>query len=93
MDSHHSLGLRLPGTEGDVMTVDAMTIFLFLGFPLFAEVIFAAYWQEVMGWHQADPFEKVLLTGIFLCVTFTVLILPAMAFVSLFANLFNALYY
>ena len=75
------------------MNVDAMTIFLFLGFPLFAEVIFAIYWQKVMGWHQAAPFEKVLLTGIFLCVTFPVLILPSMAFVSLGANLFNSVYY
>ena len=75
------------------MNVDAMTIFLFLGFPLFAEVIFAAYWQKVMGWHKADPFEKVLLTGIFCGVTFPVLILPSMAFVSLGANLFNSVYY
>ena len=75
------------------MNVDAMTIFLFLGFPLFAEIIFAAYWQKVMGWHQAAPFEKVLLTGIFLCVTFPVLILPSMAFVSLGVNLFNSAYY
>jgi len=75
------------------MSVDVMTIFLFLGFPLFAEVIFAAHWQKVMGWHQAAPFEKVLLAGIFLGVTFPVLILPSMAFVSLGVNLFNSAYY
>jgi hypothetical protein len=75
------------------VNVDAMTIFLFLGFPLFAEVIFAAYWQHVMGWHQAASFEKVLLTGIFCGVTFPVLILPTMAFVALFGNLFDSLYY
>jgi hypothetical protein len=75
------------------MTVDAMTIFLFLGFPLFAEIIFAAWWQKVMGWDQAESFEKLLLTGIFCCVTFPVLILPSMAFVALFGNLFNAVYY
>ena len=75
------------------MNVDFMTIFLFLGFPLFAEVIFAAYWQKVMGWHQAAPFEKVLLTGIFCGVTFPVLILPTMTFVALFGNLFNSVYY
>ncbi len=75
------------------MQVDAITIFVFLWFPLFAEVIFAAYWQTTMGWHQAAPFEKVLLTGIFLCVTFPVLILPSMAFISLGVNLFNAVYY
>ena len=75
------------------MNVDAMTIFLFLGFPLFTEIIFAIWWQKVMGWHEADTREKVLLTGIFLCVTFPALILPSMAFISLFANLFNSVYY
>ena len=47
------------------MNVDAMTIFLFLGFPLFAEVIFAAYWQEVMGWHKADPLKRYCLPVFF----------------------------
>jgi len=75
------------------MQVDAYTIFMFLGFPLFAEVLFAVYWQHSMGWHNAAPFEKLLLTGIFLGVTFPVLILPTMAFVALFGNLFNAVYY
>ena len=75
------------------MNVDVVTIFVFLGFPLFAEVIFAAYWQEVMEWHKAEPLEKVLLTSIFCGVTFPVLILPSMAFASLGANLFNSVYY
>ena len=75
------------------MTVDFMTIFLFLAFPLGAEIIFAAVWQEIMGWKEADHFERILLTGIFCCVTFPVLILPSMAFVALFGNLFSSLYY
>ena len=75
------------------MNVDAMTIFVFIAFPLFAEAVFAFWWQEIMGWHQAAPGEKVLLTGIFCCATFPALILPTMAFVALFGNLFNAIYY
>ena len=75
------------------MTVSLTTIFIWFAFPLTAEVFFAYWFQEGMGWDRAEAFEKVLLTGIFLGITFPALILPTMGFVSLGANLFNSLYY
>ena len=75
------------------MTVSAMTIFMFIAFPLFTEVVFAAWWQKEMGWNNAEPGEKVLLTGVFCYATFPALILPAIDFIALSTNLFNAVYY
>jgi len=75
------------------MTVEPSIIFLFFAFPLGAEIIFAYIFQELMVWERMDTFQRFLMTLIFLCVTFPALILPAMGFVSLAANLFNSLYY
>ena len=75
------------------MTIEPSILFLFFVFPLGAEIIFAYIFQELMVWERMDTFQRFLMTFIFLCVTFPALILPAMGFVSLAANLFNSLYY
>jgi len=75
------------------MTIEPSILFLFFVFPLGAEIIFAYIFQELMVWERMDTFQRFLMTLIFLCVTFPALILPAMGFVSLAANLFNSLYY
>lgn len=75
------------------MNVDAMTIFIFLIFPLGAEIIFAMLYQEIMGWDFMSKEEQWLFALIFPLATFPVLILPFMAFVALFGNLFDSLYY
>ena len=70
------------------MNVSAMTIFIWFVFPLCAEILFAYAFQEIMGWDRMDRQERALFIGIFLCITFPVLILPSMGIISLFANLF-----
>jgi hypothetical protein len=75
------------------MTVSPEIILMFFAFPLFAECFFAYHFQEVMGWEQACKGERALLTGIFLCITFPALILPAMGFTALAGNFFNSIYY
>ena len=70
------------------MNVSATTIFMWFVFPLCVEVVFAYAFQEVMEWDQLDGYQRLLMTGIFLCITFPVLILPTMGTISLFANLF-----
>ena len=75
------------------MTVDFMTMFLFVIFPLSAEIVIAFLYQEMMGWHRMSVEEKVLFGLIFPFITFPVLILPSMAFVALFGTLFDSLYY
>ena len=75
------------------MTIEPSIMFLFFVFPLGAEIIFAYIFQELMGWERMDKVERVLMTFIFLCVTFPALILPSMGFVALAGQLFNSLYY
>jgi hypothetical protein len=75
------------------MTITFDILFFFFIFPLSAEIFFAFIFQDWMGWDRMDTFQRFLMTLIFLCVTFPALILPAMGFVSLAANLFNSLYY
>ena len=70
------------------MNVSAMTVFIWFVFPLCAEILFAYAFQKIMGWDRMDGYQRLLMTGIFLCVTFPVLILPSMGIISLFANLF-----
>ena len=73
--------------------LDPWIMFMFLIFPLGAEVIFAFLYQEMMGWHTMTHEEKALFGFMFPFITFPVLILPSMAFVALFGTLFDSLYY
>ena len=75
------------------MNVDFMTIFLFLIFPLCAEIFIAFVYQDLMEWHRMSIEEKLLFGCIFPLITFPVLILPTIAFVALFGTLFESLYY
>ena len=73
--------------------IDPWIMFMFLIFPLGAEVIIAFLYQEMMGWNRMNAEEKILFGLIFPFITFPVLILPSMAFVALFGTLFDSLYY
>ena len=75
------------------MTLTPDVLFLFFIFPLSAEIFIAFIFQDMIEWERMDRIERVLFAGIFLCITFPVLILPSMGSVALAGGLFNSVYY